>query len=173
MRLIAAALPWELKIAKEYWGSSKDVLYLCTWMGSAQTIFSLTASIVSRPEISEIVFFGICGYVWEVPALVQIANTQHTSAKKEYILPQQTLYAPLVTILTSDMPLHDPMILLKWWYRYVDMESWGVALVADKLQLPCTILRVPYDEVGTIDCEHFDKHAAMEKMRRWLETIRL
>ena len=134
-------------------------------MGSAQTIFTLTKYLVEYPDVDELLFFGICGYVGEKKALVQVASTSHATQKKEYIIPATKILAPLVSMWTSDMPVHDRTRLEEVGKEYVDMESWGVAMVADRFKLACTILRVPYDEVGSISCETFDKEDAVRCMQ--------
>lgn len=140
-----------------------------------QTIFSLTQALAQNPEISEIIFFGICGHLSSTENIVQVANVHHTSHTKEFILPVHTQYAPLVTMLTSDTPVHavEKMQVWNMKYTYVDMESRWVAFVADKVWIPCSILRVPYDEISTIDCETFNKNDAFNVMTKALENSSL
>ena len=88
---------------------------------------------------------------------------------KEIILPIVGKRAPLVTMLSREEPIHDPAQMQG--QNYVDMESRGVALVAEQFRMPCTILRVPIDEIGSVNCEIFDRGGAIEEMRRVLKHL--
>lgn len=87
--------------------------------------------------------------------LVQVANVINAHTGKEIILPIIEKRAPLVTMLSSEAPIHDSAQMQG--QHYVDMESRGVVLVAEQFRKPCTILRVPIDEIGTESCETFDR----------------
>ena len=100
--------------------------------------------------------------------LVQVANVINAHTGKEIIVPVHQKKAPLVTMLSSEIPIHDAVQMHG--HHYVDMESRGVALVAEQFRKPCTILRVPIDEVGTERCETFDRGGAIEEMRKKLQT---
>jgi nucleoside phosphorylase len=106
----------------------------------------------------------VCGWCGEKKDLVQVANVLNAHTGKEIILPIAQKKAPLVTMLSSEIPIHDPVQMQGQYY--VDMESRGVALVTEQFRLPCTILRVPIDEIGTESCSTFDRGGAIEEMRR-------
>jgi len=106
----------------------------------------------------------------EKHALVQVANVLNAHTGKEIILPIAQKKAPLVTMLSSETPIHDPSQMQG--QHYVDMESRGVALVAEQFRVPCTILRVPIDEIGTETCTTFDRAGAIEEMRRVLSAYK-
>lgn len=168
MQLICAALPAELKVAKEL-RAKKWVQFLCTWLGSYRTILTMTEFLVKHPDVSDILFVGVCGWIWDIKELVQVANVINAHTGKEIILPIAEKKAPLVTMLSSEAPIHDPASMQGQYY--VDMESRWVALVAEKFRKPCTILRVPIDEIGSESCETFDRGGAIEQMRRVLKNL--
>lgn len=165
MHLICAALPAELKVAKEL-RAKKWVQFLCTWLGSYRTILTMTDFLVQHPDVSEIRFVGVCWRMTDKKELVQVANVINAHTGKEIILPIHEKKAPLVTMLSSETPVHN--LAQMQWHHYVDMESRGVALVAEQFRIPTTILRVPIDEIGSVNCEVFDREDAVIEMRRVL-----
>ncbi len=171
MKLIASALPLELRVAKQFWWVNEEYQYLATWVWSAQTIFSLTQYLSEHKLIQEIMFFWICGYLESAAPLIQVANTRHATNTKEYILPISAIFAPLESMYTTDTAIHDTQVMKNVWMNYVDMESWWVAMVADRLKIKCTILRVPYDKVGSLECWAIDKQDMMNAMTVWLKTL--
>lgn len=168
MQLICAALSAEFKVAKEL-RAKKWVQFLCTWLGNYRTILTMTEFLVQHPDVSDILFVGVCGWMNEKHDLIQVANVINAHTGKEIILPIIEKRAPLVTMLSSEAPIHDSAHM-KGQY-YVDMESRWVALVAEKFRKPCTILRVPIDEIGSESCETFDRGGAIEQMRRVLKNL--
>jgi purine-nucleoside phosphorylase len=168
MQLICAALPAELKVAKEL-RAKKGVQFLCTWLGSYRTILTITEFLVQHHDVSDILFVGVCGWINEKHDLVQVANVINAHTGKEIILPIIEKRAPLVTMLSSEAPIHDGLSMQG--HHYVDMESRGVALVAEQFRKSCTILRVPIDEIGTESCETFDRVGAIEQMRSVMEKL--
>lgn len=168
MQLICAALPAELKVAKELW-AKKWVHFLCTWMGSYRTILTMTEFLVQHPDVSEILFVGVCGWINEKHDLVQVANVVNAHTGKEIIVPIAHKKAPLVTMLSSEKPIHDAVQMQG--HYYVDMESRGVALVSEQFRKPCTIIRVPIDEIGSVSCTTFDRGGAIEQMRSVLRQF--
>lgn len=169
MLLICAALAAELKVAKAC-RTKKGVQFLCTWVGNYRTIFSLTNYLSTRPEVDEVLFVGVCGWHETKQEIVQVANVINAHTGKEIILPIYKQYAPLVTVLSSETPIHN--IDQMWPYHFVDMESRWVALVTEQFRVPCTILRIPIDEIGTESCTTFDRAGAIEEMRRVLSTYK-
>lgn len=163
MQLICAALPAELNIAKEL-RAKKGRQFLCTWLWNYKTIYTLTKYLTEHPNVTEVLFVGVCWWYGEKRDLIQVANVINAHTGKEIILPVNKHYASLVTMLSSEMPIHNPEQMLG--YHYVDMESRGVALVAEQFRVPCTILRIPIDEIGTKTCSTFDRGGAIEEMRR-------
>jgi len=162
MLLICAALAAELNVAKAL-RAKKGVQFVATWLGSYRTIFTLTKYLTEHPDVDELLFVGVCGWMQEKYALVQVANVLNAHTGKEIILPIAQKKAPLVTMLSSETPIHDPVQMQG--QHYVDMESRGVALVAEQFRISCTILRVPIDEIGTESCTTFDRTGAIEQMR--------
>lgn len=165
MLLICAALPAELKVAKEL-RAKKGRQFLCTWMGNYQTIYTLTNYLAEHHEVDELLFVGVCGRVQTNESLVQVANVINATTQKEIVLPVHRTYAPLVTMLSSEVAIHTPEQMGN--YQYVDMESRWVALVAEKSRLPCTILRIPIDEIWSVACTTFDRTRAIEEMKNVL-----
>ena len=101
--------------------------------------------LVHHPDVSDILFVGVCGWMNKKYDLVQVANVINAHTGKEIIVPIAQKKAPLVTMLSSETPIHEPAQMQG--QHYVDMESRGVALVAEQFRKPCTILRVPIDEI--------------------------
>lgn len=167
MQLICAALPAELKVAKEL-RAKKGVRFLSTWLGSYRTILTMTDFLVQHPDVREILFVGVCWRMTEKKELVQVANVINAHTGKEIILPIHEKKAPLVTMLSSEAPIHEPAQMQG--QHYVDMESRWVALVAEQFRKSCTILRVPIDEIGSVSCEIFDRGGAIEEMREKLKV---
>jgi len=129
----------------------------------------MTEFLVQHPDVGDILFVGVCGWMHKKHDLVQVANVINAHTGKEIILPIIEKRAPLVTMLSSEAPIHDPASMQG--QHYVDMESRGVALVAEQFRKPCTILRVPIDEIGSVSCTTFDRVGAIEQMRRVLDEI--
>lgn len=171
MLLICAALPAELKVAKEL-RTKKGRQFLCTWLGNYKTIYTLTTFLAEHPDVTEVLFVGVCGWSGAKKDLVQVANVINMHTGKEIILPIYQNIAPLVTMLSSEVAVHDSALMQD--HNYVDMESRWVAMVTEQLRLPCTILRVPIDEIGTESCTMFDRVGAIDEMKRvlsWLTIV--
>lgn len=168
MQLICAALPAELKVAKEL-RAKKGVYFLCTWLGSYRTILTMSQYLVQHSDVTQVLFVGVCGWTHEKKELVQVANVINAHTGKEIILPVYEKKAPLVTMLSSEMPIHDPTQMQG--QHYVDMESRGVSLVAEQFRIPTTILRVPIDEIGSVSCKTFDRVWAIEEMKSVLGKL--
>ncbi|MDR0370138.1 MAG: hypothetical protein LBH96_06735 [Candidatus Peribacteria bacterium] len=74
---------------------------------------------------------------------------EHLSLKKETIVPISLSFAPLKKIISSEIPIDDEMMISHWKDEeiYVDMESYGIELVAQQFRYPRLILKVPIDRV--------------------------
>ncbi|MDR0281818.1 MAG: hypothetical protein LBI53_00370 [Candidatus Peribacteria bacterium] len=55
---------------------------------------------------------------------------------------------------------------------YVDMESYGIELVAQLFQYPRLILKVPVDKVG-VETKDFDIEEALEKLKKNVDYQKL
>ncbi len=177
MRLIASALPAELRVAKEIF-EKKQTFFLHTWMWNYKTIYSLMNFLEAHSDVTEVIFVGICGRCvgeeWtnkDKELCIQIANVVNAHTGKEIIVPVVKPLAPLKTILSSEAPVHS-LVDMKW-HAYVDMESWWVAFVCEKKSLPLTICRVPFDEVGTTDCQVVSYEEALDTLKTWLLSLSL
>lgn len=168
MRLIAAALPAELRVAKMVF-DKKDTTFLHTWMWNYQTIYSLMNYLETNVDIQEIVFIGICGWTGEKNRIIQVANVINAHTWKEIILPLVQTYAPLKTILSSEVPIHSVADMN--WHEYVDMESRWAALVCERKSLPLSVFRVPFDEVWSITCQAVDYQEALYTLQLWLDSL--
>lgn len=165
-RLIATALSPEMKVVKQCFGKQHDTDYLVTGMGNYQTIMTLTEHIMREGSPTEILFDGICGWSSERQSLVQVARVVNAYTGKENIRPVSKTVAPLVSVVSGESPFSSLAEMRDC--HYADMESRWVAMVADRFQIPCTIWRVPIDEIGTSRCETFDREDAL---RQFAESI--
>lgn len=170
MKLVCAALAAELHIAKQL-RSWKDLCFLATGMWNYKTIYTLTQYLSHHNDITEIIFVGICGRTEHYQGIIQIANIINAHTHKEIIIPISKKIAPLVTIISSEIPIHDRSLMQG--KHYVDMESRGVAVVATQLKIPTTILRIPVDEIGSISCQTMDYKKALEQMKWQLSLIQI
>lgn len=168
MRLVASALSQELRVAKKVF-SHKKTFFRSTWIGNYNALLTLTWLIENNPDLKEIFFVGICGWSDINEPVIQGARVINAHTWKEIIVPVHKKLAPLHSIVSSEVPIHD----VEWlkWEHFVDMESWWVALVAQKYQLPLTILRVPIDEVGTVWCETVNYQEALTKMEAVFHSL--
>lgn len=90
-----------------------------------------------------------------------MARTVLMSSGRECIVPVFFTFAPLVSIESHDAPVLESSLVTE---PYVDMESYGVAYVAEKQQIPHLILKVPYDQIGSAATRKFDLEVAMQSL---------
>lgn len=162
--LICAATPWELKTVKTQIKNLNlkqklNIHYLCTGIGSYETIFSLTTFLTEHKESDFfLVNIGICGY-WnkgEQPEkLIQIGRIKNLHTEKELLPPLPFQFAKIASIWSSEKPLLEGIDE----NGFVDMESRGIELVADKFRIPRLFLKVPFDRVWE-ETKSFDKEKA-------------
>lgn len=81
----------------------------------------MTEFLVQHPDVSDILFVGVCGWMHKKHDLVQVANVINAHTGKEIILPITEKRSPLVTMLSSEAPIHEPAQMQG--QHYVDMES--------------------------------------------------
>lgn len=167
--LICAATPWELKTVKTEIKNlnlkqNLNIHYLCTGIGNYETIFSLTKFLTEQKESDFfLVNIGICGY-WnlgeEADHLIQVGRIKNYSTGKELLPPLPIRFAPIKTIRSSETVLTEIKLQEEW---FVDMESRGVELVADKFRLPRLFLKVPFDRVWE-ETKNFDREKACKML---------
>ncbi|MDR2190137.1 MAG: hypothetical protein LBP53_02905 [Candidatus Peribacteria bacterium] len=179
--LICCATPSELKtvkteIKKLHFKTAFPVEYLCTGIGNHLSIFHLTKFLTQhRDEQYFIINLGVCGYHFpegkksDFPC-IQGSVIHHLSLEKEAIVPLFLQVAPLGNLISSDVIVNHPQQLAKFPSShplFIDMESWGIELVAQAFQLPRLFLKVPVDTIGT-ETQHFNRAQALEKLQRQL-----
>lgn len=186
--LICAATQQELKTIKAsikalHLKISLPLEYFCTWIGNHWTIYNLTTFLCEhRDEEFFIVNIGVCGYyfplsertsfVWE--KIIQWAVLEHLSLKKETIVPISLSFAPLKKIISSEIPIDDEMMISHWKDEeiYVDMESYGIELVAQQFRYPRLILKVPIDRVWE-ETKQFNIKEALEQLSENIDYKKL
>lgn len=171
--LICCATPWELKTVKNQIKSLKlkqklNIHYLCTGIGNYETIYSLATFL---NEHSESDFFllniGICGY-WnngeKAEKLIQVGRIKNLHTGKELLPPLPFCFAKIESIFCSEKVLFEAVGNR----GFVDMESRGFELIADKFRLPRLILKVPYDRIGE-ETQQFDKEKACKMLTEQID----
>jgi nucleoside phosphorylase len=95
---------------------------------------------------------------------------EHLHIKKEAIIPIFLHLAPLGKMISSEIPVDDEKMLDFWEEEevFVDMESWGIELVAQHFQYPRLLLKVPIDKVGNAT-KHFNFEEALETLRKAID----
>ncbi len=163
--LFVAATSHELKIIRKqvelHKKSSVQYLFFSTGIGNIATTYTLSVYLTEHPDIDFVCNIGICGYLTEHPPVIQIARTVLVSSGRECIVPVFFSFAPLVSIESHDTPVLESSLVTE---PYVDMESYGVAYVAEKQQIPHLILKVPYDQIGSMATREFDVEIAMRSL---------
>ena len=161
--LICCASSRELKVVKEEikklnLKQKLPLEYLCTGIGNHKTIFSLTKFLSEhREEKFFIVNIGVCGYIKEKIPLIQGGIVKHLSIEKETIIPIFLQFAPIKKLISSEVIVDNMKMLggLENEEVFVEMEAWGIELVAQEFQLPRLFLKVPIDKIGG-ETKHFD-----------------
>lgn len=166
--LICCATPWELKTVKTQIKSlnlkqTLAIHYLCTGIGNYEAIFSLTKFLTEHQGSDFfLVNIGICGY-WnageKAEKLIQIGRIKSRTTEKELLPPLPIHFAKIESIWSSEKPIFET----KGEKGFVEMESRGLELVADKFRLPRLFLKVPYDRVGE-ETKTFEKEKACKML---------
>ncbi len=168
--LICCATPWELKtvkteIKKLNLKQNLKLHYLCTGIGNYETVFSLTKFLTEQEDSDFfLVNIGICGY-WnqgEKPEhLIQIWRIKNRWTRKELLPPLPISFAPIKSIRSSETVLTEAISEEN--EGFVDMESRGIELVADKFRLPRLFLKVPFDRIWE-ETKNFDREKACKML---------
>lgn len=147
-----------------------DVAFFSLGMGNISATYMLTTYLSEYDDIDFVCNIGICGYTENKVPLVQIGRTLSASSARELIVPVFFHIAPLVSIESFDLPvLHQKETT----ESYVDMESYGIAYVCEKKQLPHAMLKVPYDKIGSEDMQIFQKDQAMKLLEENVDYVQL
>lgn len=168
--LICCATPWELKTVKTEIKNlnlkqNLKLHYLCTGIANYETIFSLTKFLTEQEDSDFLlVNIGICGY-WnqgEKPEnLIQIGRIKNHSTGKELLPPLPINFAPIKSIRSSETVLTEAISEEN--EGFVDMESRGIELVADKFRLSRLFLKVPFDRIWE-ETKNFDREGACKML---------
>lgn len=189
----AVALPAEKNILQPLLPG----IHMCvTGVWIEKTIMSLTQYCMTH-HVDAIINIGVCGFAsrweWEensgwkserispntIPSIVQIIRTIHTWRQKELIIPSPQIHnIPLETCYCASRPFrHIPKtVSAHEMASFYDMESRWVEYVADQLNIPRWIYKIPTDRVGD-DLAWFDKKKALTALEsaydysRIIETI--
>lgn len=163
--LFVAATSHELKVVKSLAGQHKnpsiEYSFLSTGISNIAATYSLWTYLTEHVDVDFVCNIGICGYLTEHPPVVQVARTLLVSSGRECIVPTFFQFAPLVAIESHDMSVLDSDIPTE---SYVDMESYGIAYVCERQQIPHLILKVPYDQIGSAATREFDVATAMHHL---------
>ncbi|GHW02559.1 hypothetical protein AGMMS50249_3450 [candidate division SR1 bacterium] len=174
--LICCATHTELKVIKNQikkadLKTSLSIDYLCTGIGNHETIFALTRKL-STLQSSEILILniGLCGYQSDEtpPPIVQIATLEHIDIRREQIVPIFHKFATFGHLVSSEKPVYS--FDRDTQPRYFDMEGYGVVLVAQKLCLPCLLLKIPFDKIGK-ETVIFDRELALQKLANSFDSV--
>lgn len=178
MKLLICAATWrEMKTIKNNIKNLNiphlSVVFLTTGLGNYETIFSLTNYLLTHQEEQPdlILNIWICGYIWKKLNLVQISRIINASTNKESIVPIPQLLAPVNTCLCSEIPVYEN--ILNEENYIVDMESFAIDYVGQKLQIPRIILKVPFDHIWE-ETKNFDHKKALELLEKnikWEDII--
>ena len=156
MRLLfCCSSPWELKAVKNSIKSLKlkqslDISYLCTWLGSYETLFSLTKFFCEQQQNIRdllLVSIGFCLYYsidWEKDPNIQIWRIINMLTKKEELPPIPFEFSSIKTIYSSEIIWTE---LLSEEEYYIDKESWSIEFVCNKFRIPRIFLKIPYDKI--------------------------
>jgi len=161
--LFTSALSPELKLVKslikETHNKSKIDFFLSE-MWNYKTIFNLTKLFVEK-EYDFVVNVWVCGFV-KVAEAFQVSRIINISNNKELIVPTHFKFLKLESIACSEKIVYSKDELL--WEYYVDMESYGFEFVCDNFKIPRIILKVPYDEIWSLETKNRDKDKLSEKI---------
>ena len=169
--LFVAALPWEMKILKMlYKDQSSQKMkadFLVSWVGSQKTSIALTEALTHK-KYDFVINIWVCGYRENSRSCIQILRSVKKETSKEILTPLFFEYAPLRSILTSDLPHYD----LPVEFEYGDMESYSIEHVCEYFRIPRMILKVPVDKVGE-ETEHFDIVRAQKMLEKNIDMKKL
>jgi len=141
--------------------------FFCTGMGNYETIYALTKYLSDLAQkgikYDFVVNIGICGYTKSKPDLIQIARIFSISTQKEHLVPIFFEFAPLQSIACGERPALNEQELCG--ESYIDMESFAVEYVANKLKIPRLLLKVPIDRVGA-ETQTMDYKSAIQTLQK-------
>lgn len=127
-------------------------------MWNVNTTLHLTEKLSSE-KYDFILNYGVCGYKHERADYIQIVRSVYFPTGKEILTPVFFQFAPLASILCSEVPIDSAELL--WDENYVDMESYAVEKVCEHFRIPRLILKVPIDKIGE-ETRNFDIPKAIE-----------
>lgn len=164
--LIACALQKELQVAKKYFSQKRpeniQVDFVVTGMWNISASIKLTEQL-STKKYDFLLNYGVCGYKESKQDCIQIVRSVYSEAKKEILTPVFFSFAPLTSILCSEVPIDTPATL--WEENYVDMESYAIEKVCEHFKTPRLILKVPVDKVW-VETQNFDIAKALALLEK-------
>jgi len=114
---------------------------------------------LSQTSYDFILNYGVCWYTRVQDPCIQVVRSLDAYSGKELLPPVFFTYAPLSTILCSEIPIDSPANMQG--LEYVDMESYAVEKLAEFYKIPRLIIKVPADKVWE-ETKNFDKKRALE-----------
>ena len=176
--LVIASTPPELKAIKEWIKSANlkkklNIDFLCSWIWTNNTIFSLEHYLTINPEPTFLRNIWICSHNKkenkEKSAPIQIANIINSITGDEIIIPPYLQIAPLKTCFaTEGLEMEEKAILWKDINeKYLDTESRWIEFIASRHKLPHIILKIPHEEGKIINIKNNDKSTST-----YLDTLK-
>lgn len=172
--LFIAALPSELKVAKTFWKEYKkksplQADFLSTWIGNLNMTLELSKKLSSK-NYDFVINFWVCGYKETQESCIQVIRSIYAPTKKEILTPVFFEFAPLESILCSEVPVTESSTL--WEENLVDMESYSFEKVCEDFRLPRIILKVPVDRVWR-ETLCFEKQTALRLLSENIDFSKL
>ncbi|MDD3646186.1 MAG: hypothetical protein PHH06_02130 [Candidatus Gracilibacteria bacterium] len=168
--LFTCALPVELKIVKEKIKSldlkGVKLDFLLSGVGNYNVIYNLKDYINKKGNPDFVVNFGVCGKSDETikDDFFQVYRIKNSSNKRESLVPIYFQALDLRSILSSEEVVVEGSSMFG--EIYVDMESYGVEYICNKEQIPCVIIKKPFDVVG-----EKSKSVGLVELRQSLENF--
>ena len=178
--LFVVATAWELKVIKQeikkHSFHNMKVYFLLSWIWDYSTILELYKDINNK-NYDFIVNIWVCGYSGQaqgiaptennvganlcVHPVIQISRIKNIANNKELIVPVFFKFEKLESIACSEKVIYSSEEIGN--EKFVDMESYGVEFVCEKMDIPRIILKVPVDKIWE-ETKNFD----FEKAKRLL-----
>jgi len=164
--LIVWATSWELKTIikkiKELNFNNVKFDYLITWMWNYSSIFSLTKYLSKNNDIDFVINIWVCWYKNKYEKNFQVWRIKNLANKKELIIPNFINFWKIESIASSENIVYDNQII--WEENFVDMESFWIEYVLEKINIARILLKIPVDKIWD-ETKNFD----FEKAKKYLE----
>jgi len=172
--LFISALSAELKIVKEEIkklnSKNFEFGFLESWIGNYNTILNFTRFLEKNNNFDFVINIWVCGYNNIYKKVIQVWRIKNLSNNKEKIIPNFIDFWKIESIACSEYIVYNTKEI--WEENFVDMESYGIELVAEKYNIARIILKVPVDKIWE-ETKNFDYKKAKKYLRENIDYRKL